>query len=232
VNENSDSRFSAGPLYGLIVIGISVLLFEFFTPVAEFFRSRTDASPEYRGDCVYEVLDENVCLGTVFAERPQTLHQLLERFKINLPEGVADQAILVPCGTSITLQKNSARINFAKVQGAHLVCAGKQVDLNSATEKDLTAVPGIGPGLAKKIVLQREKLGGFSSLADLRQVPGVGPKRLDAWAPWLSISKPQMPSEANSREAVPHPIDGRTHRKSVENVSVNMNSSSAVAGSR
>ncbi len=183
MNENSDSRFLAGPLYGLIVIGISVLLFEFFTPIKEFFLSPGDGFPECRGDCVYEVIEESVCLGTVFAERPQTLPQLLERFKINLPVAVADQAVLVPCGTSITLQKNPARINFTKVQGAHLVCAGKQVDLNSASEKDLTAVPGIGPGLARKIVLQREELGGFSNLAELRQVPGVGPKRLDAWAP-------------------------------------------------
>jgi competence ComEA-like helix-hairpin-helix protein len=105
------------------------------------------------------------------------------------------------------------------------------VDLNSATEKDLTAVPGIGPGLARKIVLQREKLGGFSNLADLRQVPGVGPKRLDAWAPWLFVSKPQKPGESDV-DTDPRPTNARTEGKSVEKVSVNVISSPTPPDSR
>ena len=232
MNEPSDSRFSAGPLWGLIVIGISVLLWGFFTPITEFLLSPETGSPECRGDCVYAVIEESVCLGTVFAERPQTLPELLERFKISLAGDMSDQTGLIPCGTSITLQKNPARINFAKVQGAHLVCAGKQVDLNSATEKDLTAVPGIGPGLAKKIVLQREKLGGFSNLAELRQVPGVGPKRLDAWAPWLFVSKQKEPREVESVETSPHPADARADSKNVEKVSANLNSTATLPDSR
>ncbi|MGQ4553696.1 helix-hairpin-helix domain-containing protein [Dermabacteraceae bacterium CCM 9519] len=50
------------------------------------------------------------------------------------------------------------------------------VDLNSAGEQQLTALPGIGPALAKRIVADREKNGPFRSIADLTRVKGIGKK--------------------------------------------------------
>ncbi|MBV7412146.1 helix-hairpin-helix domain-containing protein [Dermabacteraceae bacterium TAE3-ERU27] len=50
------------------------------------------------------------------------------------------------------------------------------VDLNSAGEQQLTALPGIGPALAKRIVADREKNGPFRSVASLTRVKGIGKK--------------------------------------------------------
>ncbi len=51
------------------------------------------------------------------------------------------------------------------------------LDLNAASATDLETLPGIGPTLADAIVREREKLGGFKSVEDLKQVRGIGEAR-------------------------------------------------------
>ena len=54
----------------------------------------------------------------------------------------------------------------------------QQVNLNTATQVELEALPGIGPGLAKRIIAARAQKP-FASLADLDRVSGVGPKLIE-----------------------------------------------------
>ena len=53
------------------------------------------------------------------------------------------------------------------------------VALNSATADDLETLPRIGPALAQRIVEWRDANGGFSSVDQLLEVPGIGAKTLD-----------------------------------------------------
>jgi competence protein ComEA len=55
---------------------------------------------------------------------------------------------------------------------------GVRVSLGSATLEQLDGLDGIGPTLAQRIVEYRAQHGGFSSLADLGEVEGIGEKRL------------------------------------------------------
>jgi competence protein ComEA len=48
------------------------------------------------------------------------------------------------------------------------------VSLNSATQEQLESLPGVGPVLAQKILDWRTEHGRFSSVDELRQVPGIG----------------------------------------------------------
>ncbi len=52
-----------------------------------------------------------------------------------------------------------------------------KIDLNCASSKDLTYLPGIGPEIAKRIVAYREKKGGFKEISELKEVPGIGEVR-------------------------------------------------------
>lgn len=52
-----------------------------------------------------------------------------------------------------------------------------KVPINRADETELDTLPGIGPALAKAIVEYREENGGFSSLEELMEVPGIGEKK-------------------------------------------------------
>ncbi|UCH11744.1 MAG: helix-hairpin-helix domain-containing protein [Fidelibacterota bacterium] len=68
-------------------------------------------------------------------------------------------------------------------QSAALWTLGLQsrVDVNRARVEELQVIPGIGPVLAKKIVVYREKNGYFQTIDDLTKVKGIGPKLIQRW---------------------------------------------------
>jgi competence ComEA-like helix-hairpin-helix protein len=51
------------------------------------------------------------------------------------------------------------------------------LDLNRADAGALQTLPGVGPALAERILAYRREHGAFRSMEDLREVPGIGPKR-------------------------------------------------------
>lgn len=51
---------------------------------------------------------------------------------------------------------------------------GGRVNLNTATAAELEELPGVGPVLAQRIIAYREKNGGFRSVEELKEVPGIG----------------------------------------------------------
>jgi competence protein ComEA len=55
----------------------------------------------------------------------------------------------------------------------------KNMDLNTATEQELTVIQGIGQDNAKKIVQHRLQNGSFKTWDDLKRIPGLPPHMLD-----------------------------------------------------
>lgn len=53
------------------------------------------------------------------------------------------------------------------------------VNINSASETELVALPSIGPSKAKAITEYRQQQGGFKSIDDLQKVKGIGPATLE-----------------------------------------------------
>jgi competence protein ComEA len=58
-----------------------------------------------------------------------------------------------------------------------------RVDLNVASERLLGTLPGVGPVTAARIVAARP----FHDVDDLLRVPGIGPVRLEALRPWVTL---------------------------------------------
>ena len=52
------------------------------------------------------------------------------------------------------------------------------MNLNTATEAELDALPGVGPVTAAAIVAWRDVNGRFSDVEQLGEVDGIGPSRL------------------------------------------------------
>ena len=54
----------------------------------------------------------------------------------------------------------------------------QRIDLNRADSAELRQLPGIGPVLSEAIVSWREEHGGFRTVEELQNVPGIGEKTL------------------------------------------------------
>ena len=54
------------------------------------------------------------------------------------------------------------------------------ISLGNATAEQLDTLDGVGPATAEKIIQWRTENGGFTSVDDLGEVPGIGPKKLEA----------------------------------------------------
>jgi len=77
----------------------------------------------------------------------------------------------------------------ATVPAASAAPGGAQkglINLNTATQAELETLPGIGPVYAGNIIAYREA-NPFRTVEDVEQVPGIGPKRLEAMRPLVTV---------------------------------------------
>ena len=65
--------------------------------------------------------------------------------------------------------------------------AGK-LDLNLASAEELQRLPGIGPVLAQRVVELRNAHGKFRTVEDLRDVKGIGKKRMEQLRPLVIVN--------------------------------------------
>src|SRR4051794_31936644 len=99
---------------------------------------------------------------------------------INLAAKVADgQQIVVPTRSAGGVAAAPAA-DAAGAGGGPTGAPSAPISLNSATAELLDTLDGVGPATARKIIEWRTQHGGFRSVADLGQVPGIGPKKLAA----------------------------------------------------
>ena len=64
-----------------------------------------------------------------------------------------------------------------------------RVNVNSATVEQLTALPGVGPALAARIVEHRQKSGAFRTTQEVMSVKGIGEKNFAKIEAWLTVGE-------------------------------------------
>jgi comEA protein len=99
--------------------------------------------------------------------------------------------------------KSSAK--SGKSSGGKKSVPARPVDLNTASEKALLSLPGVGPSTAKAILAHRAASGGFRAVDDILQVKGIGPKKLEAMRPYLRVAAPVQPAPAQAGDSAPTP---------------------------
>ena len=97
-----------------------------------------------------------------------------------------------------------------------------RVDVNRATREELLALPGVGDVLAERIIAHRQRTGGFGSVEELRNVPGVSDRVFHDLKPHLTTAA-AAPEAASSTLAItlepPNgPSDYTGHLVTVEGV--------------
>ena len=81
-------------------------------------------------------------------------------------------------GTSYgrTVEKNAPYAANATAGKVRL--PGQKINVNTASEAELSQLPGVGPKIAKEIIARRAMYGPFRSPKDLLEVKGIGKKVL------------------------------------------------------
>jgi competence protein ComEA len=75
----------------------------------------------------------------------------------------------------------------ASVGGGASPAAPGVVDVNTADQAALEAIPGIGPVKAAAILQHRDEIGSFDSVEQLLDVTGIGPATLEAIRPYVAV---------------------------------------------
>jgi Helix-hairpin-helix motif len=65
----------------------------------------------------------------------------------------------------------------------------RPLDLNRATVAELSRLPGVGPGLARRILEDRDRRGPFNSPEALGRIVGLGPKKLAALRELVTVGE-------------------------------------------
>ena len=68
---------------------------------------------------------------------------------------------------------------FLAMAGQTQVYAAGKVNINTASKRKLERLPGIGRDLAVRIIEHRKEFGPFDNLAELKNVPGIGERRIE-----------------------------------------------------
>lgn len=71
--------------------------------------------------------------------------------------------------------------------GSGAPAAGAVVSLNAASMEDLDTLPGVGPVTARAIIDWRTTNGAFTSVDELLEVDGIGPKTFDSLEPLVTL---------------------------------------------
>jgi competence protein ComEA len=90
-------------------------------------------------------------------------------------------------GSSVSAGTSPASGAPGPVSGTVKPKAGEVLDLNTATQQQLDALPGVGPVTAAAIVAWRQANGKFASVDQLADVDGIGPARLEKLRPLVRV---------------------------------------------
>jgi competence ComEA-like helix-hairpin-helix protein len=78
---------------------------------------------------------------------------------------------------------------------------GFRIDLDTASRAELLQLPGVGPRTADRILEERTRRGGFRSIEELGDVPGIGDVTLERLREYLTVP-PRRSSDAGTETDV------------------------------
>jgi DNA uptake protein ComE-like DNA-binding protein len=165
--------------YALLVLGLAAL---FLNLVGSDYPGG-ETTPN-SGKCLYQIFVGDEPAACLFLDESTDIAAILRAANLTGPKSVDNAS--VPCDHCIKIA--SDRFIVEKIPGALLIAMGRQIDLNLADEKDLKAVPGVGPMLAARILEFRKTHGPFSETSELIGVRGIGKKKFASIAPYVHVS--------------------------------------------
>lgn len=131
--------------------------------------------------------------GMVKIDAGTTVRDTLEKAggvqgELSLPPEILSRKIEKSCRLNILPEgEGKGRAVLEPLAPPKLKVLSLPISINSASVEELDALPGIGLKAAQSIVEYRERHGKFTRPEDLLFVPGIGPKRLAALQPHITV---------------------------------------------
>lgn len=128
--------------------------------------------------------------GVYAFEGGPSLGELISRaggLKIRPIDYKGDTDLQFANGTSVNIswEKGYARLSTGSMPAPYKVTLGVPISINTASEQELVAIPGLGPALAKRIITYRSLRGPFKTEDEIRGVPGIGGLRYLKIRPYI-----------------------------------------------
>jgi competence protein ComEA len=114
------------------------------------------------------------------------------------------------------LRDSSAVLAVSEERASRPLSPGERIDPNRADAVELDRLPGIGPGLARRIVQDRERNGPFRGPEELSRVPGIGAATLADFAEHLTVAGSDSPGPGDGsmdRSVPPGEVRGAAGRQ-------------------
>ena len=90
-------------------------------------------------------------------------------------------------GDRILVKDGSPKCEVRRMDAPLILSLGIAVDVNRAELPELATLPGVGPGLARRIAAHRQRHGPYRQKDEVLRVRGIGPRTRAALEPWLAF---------------------------------------------
>jgi competence protein ComEA len=107
--------------------------------------------------------------------------RLADGQQVVVPERAAAGATPAATGAAAA---GPAAAGMAAVTGAS---SGALININTASPVELETLDGVGPATAQKIVDYRTERGGFTSIDEIKNVPGIGDAKFEAMKDSITV---------------------------------------------
>ena len=180
-------------ILAVVLVGISLFLFseqkEIFPP-----PSREEILPEKKEISVYVsgqvktpavvTFDDDEDLKIVDAVNAAGgLTEFADTESVNLSEPLNDgQHVHIPT-KEISLQEKTAPTSDKNKNSS-----GGLININTADEKELQKIRGVGPAIAQRIIDFREQNGNFKSIEEIKKVRGIGEKTFEKMKDSITVN--------------------------------------------
>ena len=174
---------------GYLVLLFILLVFHSLKPVLIYPKpDRSDGD----GDLFIQLAGDLRSPGVYRFSHQPNLMDLIGRaggldFDIVLPEAFRNSTFSSGMQVTVHQEGNDTRFYLSEMSAFHKNTLGIPISLNRESEAGLTAIPGIGQGLAKAIVQERSGRGGFKALDEILSINGIGPKLYEKIRPYLTL---------------------------------------------
>ena len=179
------------------MLGLTIFFMGLFRPFHPFWPilrpSNSDITTEPHHQSVIEISGAVKNPGIYTYDKPPTADQAIQSsggltddrpLSFDTPDDTLDTGMRIELRGS---NPQFAQLDITPMSSGKKLVLGVPIRLNQARVEDLSIIPGINHGLARRIVQFRESHGPFKTCNDLRCVKGIGPMKVKSLQSYLSF---------------------------------------------